>query len=74
MARPADTYFAAYFNKKGELIGVDAPGGQVAKKHDLNSGPISFQDVDDVINMTIISKKGHSPCCIQIGRIIYCWC
>jgi len=69
---PKDTYFTAYFNMKGELIGAEPASGKKTTKH--NIADVSFADVEDIRELTIILKPGFSPCCIKQGPYVYCWC
>ena len=69
---PKDTYFTAYFNIKGELIGAEPASGKETRTHHIND--LSFDNIDDIRELTIILKPGHSPCCIKQGPKVICWC
>jgi len=69
---PKDTYFTAYFNIKGELIGAEPASGKSTKAYHITD--LSFDSIDDIRELSIILKPGHSPCCIKQGPHVICWC
>jgi hypothetical protein len=51
--------------------GTDVPG------KNLNTNPITDGGrggIDDAEQITVLNKRGNSPCCIIVGGKRYCWC
>lgn len=68
---PKDTYFTAYFNVKGELIGAEPASGAEVTKLSIDEWADSINDIREV---SVIMKPRKSPCCIKQGPHVYCWC
>ncbi len=71
MSKPDETYFSVHFNKKGEVVQVDGPSGPVAGEPMEDSPANGINRIDSVL---VGHKPGHSPCCVIINNIRYCWC
>lgn len=48
--------------------------GDPRKGVDLKKNPVTFDNVDAIDAIHIISKANHSPCCVVWGGVAYCWC
>lgn len=44
------------------------------EKKNLGVNWTSNGTIDNVTAITILSKPGHSPCCIINGGDVWCWC
>ncbi len=70
--KPDETYFAIYFNKKGDPIKVEGPDGKEVEGIPLADTPVN--NINRIDSVLIGHKPGHSPCCAIILGKEYCWC
>ncbi len=69
-----EVYFKVLYNKAGEVIGVEPPKGRevrVISDCDLYRSPMEINGISTTL---ILSKPGNSPCCVKMGRWMWCWC
>jgi hypothetical protein len=67
-----EIYFTAHFNRSGELIGAAPSSGAKVTEYPITQW--AAENIDDIREVSIIMKPGHSPCCIKQGPYVYCWC
>jgi hypothetical protein len=72
MEKPRDTYFAVYYDKKGDVIGVERPDGKPVDRIPLEKKPL--ENVNGLTCTVVIHKPGNTPCCIVHGGWEWCWC
>lgn len=62
-------------NDNGEIIGVDPGQPLIGEGEEASSACLYNGTIDKITTFAIVSKKGHSPCCIITGSgDTYCWC
>lgn len=69
----ASYFFKILIDRNGKVVGVEPPEG--AKVEDpVDIGSHIPEGVTKIKIIQVLSKPGHSPCCIKSGGIIWCWC
>jgi hypothetical protein len=69
-----DVHFALTFSDDGTIKQVFGPGGNEITGVPLKQNPIKNMVIDEIKEVTILSDPRHSPCCIVVDGIRYCWC
>ncbi|MGA1865346.1 MAG: hypothetical protein ACMUHX_09810 [bacterium] len=65
-------------DEQGKVIDVEPRdhNGNILRpvKKNLGVDWTSNGTIDNVTSLTILSKPGHSPCCVINGGTVWCWC
>jgi hypothetical protein len=69
-----DVYFTVAFKRDGTIKRVAPPPGKKVNESDIIDNPITHLHIDAIKTVTILSDPRHSPCCIVMGGVRYCWC